>query len=38
MLNSAKDFFRYLPISEREKQWGLYVTAGGFNAIEPGTH
>jgi AraC-like DNA-binding protein len=36
MPNLAKDFFRYLPVSEREKQWGLYVTAGGFNAIAPG--
>ena len=38
MQNITKDYFRYLPISEREEQWGLYVTAGGFNAIEPGTH
>ena len=36
MPNRAKDFFRYLPVSEREEQWGLYVTAGGFNAIAPG--
>lgn len=36
MPNLARDFFRYLPISEREEQWGLYVTAGGFNAIAPG--
>jgi AraC-like DNA-binding protein len=32
----TKEFFRYLPISERERQWGLYVTAAGFNAIAPG--
>ena len=38
MRNLANDFFRYLPVSKREKQWGLYVTAGGFNAIEPGSH
>jgi len=36
MPNCGKDFFRYLPISERAEQWGLYVTAGGFNAIIPG--
>jgi len=36
MPNRAKDFFRYLPLSERDEQWGLYVTAGGFNAIAPG--
>jgi AraC-like DNA-binding protein len=30
------EFFRYLPVSERDEQWGLYVTAGGFNAIGPG--
>ncbi len=36
MPNHTKDFFRYLPVSEREEQWGLYVTAGGFNAIKPG--
>ena len=36
MPSRAKDIFRYLPISDREKQWGLYVTAGGFNAIAPG--
>ena len=36
MPNRAKDFFRYLPVSQREEQWGLYVTAGGFNAIAPG--
>ena len=30
--------FRYLPVSEREEQWGLYVTGGGFNVIKPGSH
>jgi AraC-like DNA-binding protein len=33
MPNLTKDYFRYLPVSEREKQWGLYVTGGGFNSI-----
>ena len=36
MLNRAKEFFRYLPVSKRDKQWGIYVTAGGFNTIKPG--
>src|ERR1700722_5895732 len=31
------DFFRYLPVSKRDQQWGLFVTAGGFNSIEPKT-
>jgi AraC-like DNA-binding protein len=31
----SKEFFRYLPVSKRDEQWGLYVTAGGFNSIEP---
>jgi AraC-like DNA-binding protein len=36
MSNLTKDYFRYLPVSEREKQWGLYVTGGGFNSIRAG--
>jgi len=36
MSNRSKDFFRYLPISEQDEQWGLYVTAGGFNSIPRG--
>ena len=28
MSNRAKDFFRYLPVSERDRQWGLYVDRG----------
>ena len=35
MPDSTKEYFRYLPVSEREKQWGLYVTGGGFNSIAP---
>ena len=38
MPNRATDFFRYLPVSERDEQWGLYVTAGGFNTIKSGGH
>jgi AraC-like DNA-binding protein len=36
MQNLSREFFRYLPVSQREEQWELYVTAGGFNSIEPG--
>ncbi len=31
----SKEFFRYLPVSKCEEQWGLFVIAGGFNSIEP---
>ena len=36
MQTPRKDYFCYLPISEREQQWGLYVTAGGFESVRPG--
>ena len=36
MPDLTKDFFRYLPVSDREKQWGLYITGGGFNSIAAG--
>jgi AraC-like DNA-binding protein len=38
MLNRANEFFRYLSVGERDRKWGLYVTGGGFNAVEPGSH
>ena len=38
MSNCAADFFRYLPVSQRDEQWGMYVTGGGFNAIAPHDH
>ncbi len=28
-------FFRYLPVSPRDKAWGLYVTTAGYVKIEP---
>jgi AraC-like DNA-binding protein len=34
MSNLTKDYFRYLPVSEREKQWGLYVTGAGRRSIK----
>ena len=36
MPNLTKDYFRYLPVSEREKQWGLYVTGAGRGSIAAG--
>jgi AraC-like DNA-binding protein len=36
MSHPIRDYFRYLAVSDRDRQWGLYVTAGGFNAIAPG--
>ncbi|MBN2212094.1 MAG: helix-turn-helix transcriptional regulator [Sedimentisphaerales bacterium] len=36
MSNNANSYFRYLPVSQRDKQWGIYVTAGGVETIKPG--
>jgi AraC-like DNA-binding protein len=36
MSKLTKDYFRYLPISEREKQWGIYVTGGGYTSYAAG--
>lgn len=30
------DFYRYLPISKRDREWGLYVTAAGSQTIGEG--
>jgi AraC-like DNA-binding protein len=36
MPNSApKAFFRYLPVSPRDKAWGMHVTTAGYNRITP---
>jgi AraC-like DNA-binding protein len=32
MPHLTKDYFRYLPVSKREKEWGLYVTSAGFTS------
>jgi AraC-like DNA-binding protein len=37
MLKTVKDYFRYLPVSERGRQWGLYATGAGFAQIPPGS-
>ncbi len=36
MNNRSQETFRYLPIRPRDQQWGLYVTAAGFQAVLPG--
>jgi AraC-like DNA-binding protein len=36
MSKTLKEYDRYLPVSERGRQWGLYVTGGGFGQVEPG--
>jgi AraC-like DNA-binding protein len=36
MSKTAKEYDRYLPVSERGRQWGLYVTGGGFGQVGPG--
>ena len=32
---TTKDFFRFLTVSDRDRQWGLYVTAAGYESIPP---
>jgi hypothetical protein len=32
---SARSFFRYLPASERDRNWGVYVTTAGESRIGP---
>lgn len=29
------DFYRYLPVSERDKQWGIYVCGAGASSVPP---
>ena len=36
MHKTIKEYYRYLPISEQDSQWGIYVKAGGYQIIEPG--
>ena len=37
MSSMGKDFFRYLPVSPRDKQWGLCVTGVGRSSVPPGS-
>jgi AraC-like DNA-binding protein len=32
---TRKDQFRFLPVSPRERDWGLYVTATGYQLVPP---
>jgi hypothetical protein len=36
MPKPADNYLRYLPISERERKWGLYVSDAGWQSIQPG--
>lgn len=32
---SRTEFYRYLPLSERDMQWGVYVTGAGTSKVQP---
>ena len=32
----GEDYFRYIPVRQRDVQWGLYVTGAGCTSISPG--
>jgi AraC-like DNA-binding protein len=38
MSKTIKEYDRYLPISERGREWGIYVTGAGFGQVKPGGH
>jgi AraC-like DNA-binding protein len=38
MSKTIRDYDRYLPVSERGRQWGLYVTGAGCGRVPPGGH
>jgi AraC-like DNA-binding protein len=37
MSNLPQEYFRYLPISERDTQWDLYVTGAGLSCVPVGS-
>lgn len=37
MSTSPQEFFRYLPVSEEDKQWDFYVTGTGYSNVPPGS-
>ncbi|MBN2294483.1 MAG: helix-turn-helix transcriptional regulator [Pirellulales bacterium] len=37
MPNRLKEYFRYLPPGPRDRQWGLYVTAAGYQPVPSGS-
>jgi AraC-like DNA-binding protein len=38
MPRGVQTFFRYFPVSERDRRWGLYLTTAGESRIPPGFH
>ena len=38
MSKTMGDYDRYLPVSDRGRQWGLYVTGAGCGRVPPGGH
>ncbi len=36
MPGPAENYFRYLPVSQRDRQWGLFVTDAGWQSVAPG--
>lgn len=36
MSNLPNDYFRYLPVSERDIQWDFYVSGAGYSNVPPG--
>jgi len=35
-MSKPDSFYRYLAVSQRDKQWGLYVTGAGYRDVPPG--
>lgn len=38
MKSEINSFYRYFPISQRDKRWGLYVTTAGETRVPPNTN
>ncbi len=38
MSNRIQEYFQYLPVRPRDRDWGLYVTGAGYQPILPGSH
>lgn len=36
MKSFGEDYFRYIPVRQRDVEWGLYVTGAGCTSIPPG--
>jgi AraC-like DNA-binding protein len=34
-MSKTNDYYRYLPVSPRDRQWGLYVTGAGYRQVAP---